>query len=107
VTYNRAFFMFYTFLSMFSESLILGPEPDGVGGIMSTFSSAETGGLVARGEGTAGNPNGVVGPRLNPRLGKFGVAAGVVAVPEVPVVALGVLNSAHFGHFRLVFMWPI
>jgi len=68
------------------------------------------GGLVARGDGTAaGKPNEEVeGPRLNPRLGKFGVAGGgLVADVEGVAGAVPLLNSAHRGHFRFVFMCPI
>ena len=65
----------------------------------------DIGGLVARGDGTAaGNPNEAVeGPRLNPRLGKFGVAGGglVADVDGAEDVVL-LLNSAHRGHLRLV-----
>jgi len=72
----------------------------------------DTGGLVARGDGTAaGKPNAEVdGPRLNPRLGRLGVAGGgLVAEADVGVGggAVPLLNSAYRGHLRLVFMWPI
>jgi hypothetical protein len=65
------------------------------------------GGLVARGEGTAaGKPNeGLEGPRLNPKLGRFAVVGGgLVAEPEGVGVtgAVPLLNSAQRGHFRLV-----
>jgi len=69
----------------------------------------DMGGLVARGDGTAGKPNeDVEGPRLKPRLGKFGVVGGgLVADVEEVEGAVPLLNSAHRGHLRLVFMWPI
>jgi hypothetical protein len=93
----------------FKVSLILGPDPDGVGGIMSlSMTMADIGGLVAKGEGTAaGNPNDVLeGPRLNPRFGgKLAEAGGgLVAEPDgVRVVgAVPLLNSAQRGHFRFV-----
>lgn len=68
----------------------------------------DMGGLVARGDGTAaGKPNADVdGPRLKPRLGKFGVdggggldadVAGVEGTGTVPL-----LNSAQRGHLRFV-----
>lgn len=95
----------------FKVSLILGPDPDGVGGIMSlSMTIADIGGLVAKGEGTAaGNPNGVLeGPRLKPRFdGKVAEAGGgLVAEPDGvgAVGAVPLLNSAQRGHFRFVFM---
>lgn len=67
----------------------------------------DMGGLVASGDGTAtGKPNDDVdGPRLKPRLGKFGVVGGGLVADVEGAVPL--LNSAHRGHLRLVFMWPI
>jgi hypothetical protein len=64
----------------------------------------DMGGLVARGDGTAGKPNEEVeGPRLKPRLGKFGVAGGgLVADVEGVAGAVPLLNSAHRGHLRFV-----
>jgi len=65
----------------------------------------DIGGLVARGDGTAaGKPNeDVEGPRLNPRLGKFGVVGGgLVADDEGAAGVVPLLNSAHRGHLRLV-----
>jgi hypothetical protein len=65
----------------------------------------DMGGLVARGDGTAtGKPNEEAdGPRLNPRLGKFGVAGGgLVAEAEEVAGAVPLLNSAHRGHLRFV-----
>ena len=66
----------------------------------------ETGGLVARGDGTAtGKPNDAEGPRLKPRFGKFGVAGGGGLVADVDVDGTAVvplLNSAQRGHLRLV-----
>jgi hypothetical protein len=72
----------------------------GVGGTRSDASMADRGGLVASGEGTAaGNPKGVWGPLLNPRVGVAGVGGGT----DEPAVADGpLLNSAHRGHLRLV-----
>ena len=72
---------------------VFGEPPSSIG--------PDMGGLVARGDGTAtGNPNEVEGPRLKPRLGKFGVVGGgLVADPEG---AGPLLNSAHRGHLRLV-----
>jgi hypothetical protein len=70
-----------------------------------SFTIPDMGGLVASGEGTAtGNPNeDVDGPRLNPRLGKFGVVGGgLVADVEGAEGAVPLLNSAHRGHFRFV-----
>jgi len=72
----------------------------------------ETGGLVARGDGTAtGKPKeDVEGPRLKPRFGKFCVADGGGLVADVDPDGTGVvplLNSAQRGHLRFVFMWPI
>lgn len=87
-------------------SLIFGAAlPDGVGGTGSLSSKADTGGLVARGDGTAaGKPKEFCGPLLNPRLGKFGVAGvdGLVAEDGAIAVEGPLLNSAHRGHFRLV-----
>jgi len=72
-------------------------------------SSADMGGLVARGEGTAaGKPKGIEGPRLNPRFGRFAVVGGgLVAGPDWVGVtgAVPLLNSAQRGHFRLVSTW--
>ena len=88
-----------------SVSFIFGPETDGVWGMISS-SSADMGGLIASGEGTAaGCPNEVAdGPRLKPRLGKFaggcGVAPGTAA--DGVAGAAPLLNSAQRGHFRLV-----
>lgn len=67
----------------------------------------DMGGLVASGEGTAaGKPNNAVdGPRLNPRLGRFGVAGGGVEADADAGVgggAVPLLNSAQRGHLRLV-----
>jgi hypothetical protein len=94
----------YFFLSI---SLIFGPELEVV---ISLSSTPETGGLVASGDGTAaGNPNETDGPRLKPRLGRFGVDGG--GLPADPGTggtgATPLLNSAHRGHFLFVFMCPI
>jgi hypothetical protein len=74
-------------------------------GVGSSPPMPDTGGLVASGEGTAaGKPNvGASAPRLNPRLGRFGVpgAGGLTAEP-VGVEGPGVLNSAQRGHLRFV-----
>jgi hypothetical protein len=81
---------------------------DGVEATVSWSSIAETGGLVASGEGIAApNPKeGFGGPRLKPRLGRFGrlgVAGGLIADPGADETgATPLLNSAHRGHFRLV-----
>jgi len=88
----------------FSVNLSFGAL-DGVGGTVSS-SMADMGGEVARGDGTAaGKPNDE--PRLNPRAA---TAPGVGAAdPEGPGVAgkVPLLNSAHLGHLRLVFICPI
>lgn len=67
------------------------------------------GGLVARGDDTAtGKPNDDVdGPRLKPRLGRFGVVGGGLVADADAEGAGPLLNSAHRGHLRFVFMWPI
>jgi hypothetical protein len=87
-------------------SLIFGAElAEGVAGTMSLSSKADTGGLVARGDGTAaGKPKEFCGPLLNPKLGKFGVAGvGGFGIEDEGVAGVGpLLNSAHRGHFRLV-----
>ncbi len=88
----------------FSVSFILGPEADGVGGMISS-STADMGGLIANGEGTAaGWPNtDAEGPRLKPKFGKFAGGCGLAPAPPDGVVgAAPLLNSAHRGHFRLV-----
>ena len=73
---------------------------EGVG----SSSTADIGGLVAKGDGTAaGNPKDETGgPRLNPRLATRG--GGLAAEEEGRGVAGAVplLNSAHRGHFRFV-----
>ena len=84
-----------------SVNLILGAPEDDAGG---SSSIADTGGLVASGDGTAGNPNEPDGPRLNPRFCMPG-AGGVLAAPGTGVAAVGtltLLNSAQRGHLRLV-----
>jgi hypothetical protein len=63
----------------------------------------DMGGLVARGDGTAGKPNEAVeGPRLKPRLGKLGVVGGGLVADVEVEGAVPLLNSAHRGHLRLV-----
>lgn len=65
---------------------------------------------MANGEGTAtGKPNAteLVGPLLNPRLGRLvAEGGGLVARPEEEGVAgtgaVPLLNSAHRGHLRFV-----
>lgn len=88
----------------FSVSLIFGFAIDGVDGIPSS-SMADTGGLVANGEGTAaGNPNAAPEePRLNPKVGNP-EGGGLVAEPEGMGVPgpVPLLNSAQRGHFRFV-----
>jgi hypothetical protein len=85
-------------------SLSLGAALEGViGG--STFSIADTGGLIARGDGTAAlNPKeAFCEGLLNPKLDPPGVAGGGLA--PVGVAGTGgapLLNSAQRGHFRLV-----
>jgi len=78
-----------------------------VDGAAGSSSIADTGGLVANGEGTAtGKPKaGFEGPRLNPRLGIL-IAGGLVAEPEgtSDAGAVPLLNSAHRGHLRFVFI---
>lgn len=88
----------------FNVNLIFGPEPLGVEGTTSSSSMADTGGLMANGEGTAaGKPNAELeGPRLNPRLGKLPVAGGGLLAPPGVGGAVPLLNSAHRGHFLLV-----
>jgi hypothetical protein len=83
-------------------SLIFGADPEGVGGIIESMSSiADTGGLVAKGEGTgAPKPD-----RLNPlRLDILGVmGGGLVADAEAEATGtVPLLNSAQRGHLRLV-----
>ena len=80
----------------------MGADPEGVGGASeSTSSIADTGGLVAKGEGI-GTPN---PDRLNPpRLDKLGVMGGGL-VADAGAAGTGpvpLLNSAHLGHLRLV-----
>lgn len=91
------------FQCFFSVSLILGPvESDGRAGSLSSI--ADTGGLVASGDGTAaGNPKDVLGPLLKPRFGKL-AGGGLVAVPDEVdgTGAAPLLNSAQRGHLRLV-----
>ena len=72
---------------------------------VSRSSTADMGGLVAKGDGTAaGNPNAAAeGPLLKPRLGKFAVVGdGLVADDVEGTGAAPLLNSAQRGHFRFV-----
>jgi|ERR1700722_1144527 len=79
----------------FNISLIFGAELDRGG---SASSRAETGGLVASGDGTAtGYPKVEPEGLLNPRLVADG--GGLVALVGGAVPAL---NSAQRGHFRFV-----
>jgi hypothetical protein len=83
----------------FNVNLILGAEG------AASSSIAERGGLVARGEETAGNPNELAPGRLNPippnppPMGEA-LAAEVEGVGGTGAVPL--LNSAQRGHLRLV-----
>jgi len=80
--------------------------------------AADNGGLVASGDGTGGMLNEALrnaepGPAKNPvdAGGDIAEAGGLAAEAtggdEAEMGPLSVLNSAHRGHFRLVFMWPI
>lgn len=90
-------------------SLILGAALEGV--IKGSMSSiADSGGLVARGDGTAAlKPNdafceGLLKP---PKLDPLGVAGGgLVADGVAGTGAAPLLNSAQRGHFRLVSVGP-
>ena len=89
-------------------SLSLGAEPEGAreGSVSST---ADTGGLVARGDGPAAlNPKeAFCKGLLNPlKLDPPGVAGGVVADGVAGTGGAPLLNSAQRGHFRLVSAGP-
>lgn len=105
----------------FSVSLIFGAaagaaeEEEGVPGgsaLPVSSSIANTGGLVAKGDGTpAANPKADVlpvleGPRLNPRFANPGAVGGGGLAAEAEGVkgggAVPLLNSAHRGHLRFV-----
>ena len=67
------------------------------------------GGLVARGEGTAAWKPKLAPLRLNPAVPGMGVpgGGGLDAEPEAAGVVAGavpLLNSAHLGHLRFVFI---
>jgi hypothetical protein len=91
-------------------SLILGTDVAGAGvGVGSSPAMPDTGGLVARGDGTAAGKPKVLRatPRLNPRFGRFGVPGTTAGVPGGAtdpggVEGPGVLNSAQRGHLRFV-----
>lgn len=110
----------------FNVSLIFGAadaagvvEVEGVPGgnaLPVSSSSASTGGLVANGDGTpAANPKEVLpvfeGPRLNPKFANPGAVGGGGLAADAEGVrgggAVPLLNSAHRGHLRFVFIWPI
>ena len=83
----------------------MGAAPEGATD-GSVVSIADTGGLVARGDGTAAlNPKdafceGLLNP---PKLDPPGVAGGgLVPVGVAGTGGAPLLNSAHRGHFRLV-----
>lgn len=80
-------------------SLIFGADPEGVGGISeSTSSIADTGGLVAKGEGTGMPKPDLLNPlRLDVMGGGLVADAGAAGTGATPL-----LNSAQRGHLRLV-----
>lgn len=110
----------YTFLYLyprFSVNLIFGAEAAEEEGVPGGLSSSIdiTGGLVAKGDGTAlGNPKddrlplppAFGGPRLKPKLVNPGAVGGGGLVAEAVGVRGGgivpLLNSAQRGHLRFV-----
>lgn len=94
-----------------SVNFIFGPEPEGVPGtVRSTSSIADTGGLVAKGEGTGAPKPRAPLALLNPLKLDIPAELGGGLVTDVGVAGTGavpLLNSAQRGHLRLVFMWPI